>query len=252
MYIAQVFNDTTSWITDYYPEGFISLRLIVEISPELSAPPIRGDPPPIIKDILTEPGIPTPVDDVNVSATIKDYPGGGVESASLYYSTDGGLKWNEVSMGDIGDSKYEATVPKQANGTVVQYYISATDIALNPATSDIKSYTVLDLPKYYLTISVQPSEGGTTDPPVGIRSYTESENATVTITVAKGYEFDYWELDGVKVSEEITYTTAMYANHTLTAHVKATSEIPIELVVGGAIAAIIIIVVVFFLLKRRG
>lgn len=255
MYIAQVFNDTTSWITDYYPNGFTSLRLIVEIPPELTAPPIRSDvTPPTISDIVTKPGIPTLIDDVNVSATITDNLV-GVKDASLYYSTDGGLNWTEVSMEDIGDSKYEATIPKQANGTVVQYYINATDIALNTATSDINSYTVVDLPKYYLTISVQPPEGGTTDPPAGVRSYTEGENATVTITVAGGYEFDYWELDGVKVSEETTYTLTMYTNHTLTAYVKAKPQVPgvpIEFVVGGAIVGIAIIAVAFFLLKKRG
>lgn len=251
MYIAQVFNDTNSWIKDYYPNGFINLRLIAEVPPELTAPPIRGDVvSPTISDIVTEPGIATPIDNVNISATITDNLV-GVKKGSLYYSTAGGLDWNEVSMEDIGDSKYRATIPKQENGTVVQYYINATDIALNSATSDIGSYTVVDLPKYYLTISVQPSEGGTTDPPVGVRSYTESENAIVTIAVAGGYEFDYWELDGIKVSEETTYTVAMYANHTLTAYVKAKPGLPIEFVVVGAIIGVAAIVIVIFLLKKR-
>lgn len=251
MYIAQVFNDTTSWITDYYPSGFTSLRLIAEVPPELTAPPIRSDiTPPTISDIVTKPGIPTPIDDVNVSATITDNLV-GVRNASLYYSTDGGFNWTEVSMEHVGDSKYEGTIPKQAVDTVVQYYMNATDIALNTATSATSSYTVVDLPKYYLTISVSPTEGGTTDPPVGIRSYTESENATVKITVAGGYEFDYWELDGAKVSEETTYTVAMYANHTLVAYVKAKPGVPIELVVGGAIVGMAIVVIAFFLLRKR-
>ena len=251
MYIAQVFNDTTSWITDYYPSGFTSLRLIAEVPPELTAPPIRSDiTPPTISDIVPKPSIPTPIDDVNVSATITDNLV-GVRNASLYYSTDGGLNWTEVSMEHVGDSKYKATIPKLAVDTVVQYYINATDIALNTATSAASSYTVVDLPKYYLTISVSPTEGGTTDPPVGIRSYTESENATVKITVAGGYEFDYWELDGAKVSEETTYSVAMFANHTLVAYVKAKPGVPIELVVGGAVVGMAIVVIAFFLLRKR-
>jgi len=251
MYIAQVFNDTTSWITDYYPSGFTSLRLIAEVPPELTAPPIRSDiTPPTISDIVPKPSIPTPIDDVNVSATITDNLV-GVRNASLYYSTDGGLNWTEVSMEHVGDSKYEGTIPKLAVDTVVQYYINATDIALNTATSATSSYTVVDLPKYYLTISVSPTEGGTTDPPVGIRSYTESENATVEITVAGGYEFDYWELDGAKVSEETTYSVAMFANHTLVAYVKAKPGVPIELVVGGAVVGMAIVVIAFFLLRKR-
>ncbi len=251
MYIAQVFNDTTSWITNYYPNGFINLRLIVEIPPELTAPPIRGDiTPPTISNVVSAPGLPTIVDDVNVSATITDNLV-GVKNASLFYSTDGGVNWTTVSMERVGDSNYRATIPKQENGTIVKYYVNATDIALNTAKSNFSNYTVADLPKYYLTISVQPDNGGTTNPPVGVRSYTEGENATVTITVAGGFEFDHWELDGTNVSTNATYTVAMTANHTLTAYVNAKSGIPIELVAVGTIAGIAIIAVAVFLFKRK-
>lgn len=251
MYIAQVFNDTTSWIANYYPKGFISLRLIAEIPPHLTAPPIRGDiTPPTISNVVANPSIPTLIDNVNVSATITDNLV-GVKNVSLYYSTDGGLNWAQFSMEHVGDSNYRTMIPNQANGTVVQYYINATDVAQNTAKSNISTYTVMDLPKYYLTISIQPADGGTTNPPVGIRSYTEGENATVTIAVASGYEFDRWELDGVKVSEQTTYTLTMSMNHTLTAYVKVKPGIPVELVIGGVIVGIIVIAVAFFLLKKR-
>lgn len=252
MYIAQVFNDTTSWITNYYPNGFISLRLIAEIPPEITAPPIRGDIiPPVISNIANVPGIPTVIDAVNVTAAITDNLV-GVKNASLFYSMDGGVNWTQVSMQHVGDSTYKAAIPKQANGTVVQYYINATDIALNTAQSNISTYTVVELPKYYLTISVQPENGGTTNPPLGIRSYTEGENATVTITVGEGFEFDYWELDGAKVNATTTtYTITMYANHTLIAYVKPKVGIPTEWLIGGAIAGIAVIIVAFIFFKKR-
>jgi len=141
MYIAQVFNDTTSWIKDYYPNGFINLRLIAEIPPDFTAPPIESDAtPPTISDIKTEPEYPTPDDDVTVTSSVTD-DRLGVKNASLYYSTTGGVNWAKLSMSFTGDSKYEATIPKQVNGTVVSYYIEATD-GLNTGKSDTDSYTV--------------------------------------------------------------------------------------------------------------
>ncbi|MEM3577484.1 MAG: ABC transporter substrate-binding protein [Candidatus Bathyarchaeia archaeon] len=252
MYIAQVFNDTTSWITNYYPNGFINLRLIAEIPPEFTAPPIRGDiTPPTIANVVTTPGIPTIIDDVNVTATITDDLT-GVKNASVYYSIDSGLNWSQVPMQSIGGSTYKATIPKQTNGTVVQYYINATDIALNTNQSAIYTYTVADLPKYYLTISVQPANGGTTNPPAGTVSYTEGENATVTVTATEGFEFDYWELDGVKINTTATtYVVPMYANHTLVAYMKVKQGIPTEWLIGGAVAGIAIIVLAVVFLKKR-
>jgi hypothetical protein len=251
MYIAQVYNDTSSWIKNYYPNGFINLRLIAEIPANLTAPPIRGDvTPPAIGNTVTVPSVPTISDDVNVSATITDDIT-GVKGATLYYSNSGGANWTGASMALVEMSTYKATIPKQAKGTVVQYYINASDIALNTAESNITSYTVLDLPKYSLTISVQPPEGGTTNPPVGTGSHIEGENVTVTISVAGGYELDHWELDGVNVSQDTTYTATMYANHTLTAYVKTKSGIPIEFMVAGALVAIAVIAIAVYLIKKK-
>lgn len=143
MYIAQVFNDTTSWIKNYYPEGFINLRLIVEIPPEETAPPIESGytpdvSPPTISDVEIKPSTPTPDDDVTVSADIDDPS--GVKNASLYYSINGGVNWTKLSMPK--DTKYKASIPKQVNNTVVQYYIEATDKGFNTGKSDTLSYTV--------------------------------------------------------------------------------------------------------------
>lgn len=359
MYIAQVYNDTTSWINNYhslFPNGFINLRLIAEISPELTAPPIRGDivpptisdmtrtpseptivvdvnvsatitddltgvknavvcystdsgadwlqapmtivgsskyagiipkqakdtivqyyvnatdialntnesatfsytvigdtTPPTISDITISPGIPTPIDDVNVSATITDDMT-GVKNATLYYSLDGGVNWAEIQMAATGN-RFQATIPKQPKDAMVQYYINASDKGENIRKSNVGSYTVLDLPKHYLTISVDPSEGGTTSPSAGVRSYTEGENATVTITATSDYELDHWELDGANVGSQSAYIVNMDANHTLTAFmmlkVEETLGIPIIYLVGGVVAVIVVIGLVAFLLRRK-
>ena len=250
MYIAQVFNDTTSWIKNYYPNGFINLRLIAEMPGNVTAPPIRGDTtPPTISNVARTPINPTIVDNVNVSATITDDLT-GVKTAIVYYSTNGST-WIGIPMTSLGGTKYQALLPSQATPVTVQFYVNATDVALNTNISTTYSYTVITH-AYYLTLSIQPAEGGTTDPPVGIIGYAEGGNATVTITPASGYQMDYWELDGVNVSQATTYSLLMSTNHTLTAHLGALpTGLPIEYLIAGAVAIIVIVAVAVFLFMRR-
>jgi branched-chain amino acid transport system substrate-binding protein len=250
MYIAQVFNDTTSWIKDYYPGGFINLRLVAEIPGNVTAPPIRGDiTPPTISNVARTPLNPTIIDTVNVSATITDDLT-GVKTASAYYSIDGST-WTGIPMTLLSGTKYQAQLPGQAANVTVQYYVNATDVALNTNTSATYSYKVLAY-AIYLTLSVQPAEGGTTEPSVGVIGYAEGENVTVTITPASGYQMDYWELDGANVSLALTYTLSMLTNHTLTAHMKASSTgLPIEYLIATAVAIIVVVAVGVFLFIRR-
>jgi branched-chain amino acid transport system substrate-binding protein len=250
MYIAQVFNDTTSWIKDYYPSGFINLRLVAEIPGNVTAPPIRGDiTPPSISNVARTPLNPTIVDDVDVTATITDDLT-GVKTAVVYYSTDGST-WTVIPMTLMGATEYQAQLPSQAENVTVQYYVNATDVALNTNVSVTYSYKVIAY-AYYLTLSVQPAEGGTTDPPVGIIGYAEGENVTVTIIPASGYRMDYWELDGANVSQALTYTLSMSANHTLTAHLEASSSgLPIEYLIAAVAIIVAVAVGVLFFMRRR-
>lgn len=248
-YMATIPTQTSGTVVEYYINT-TDIALNTASSNTTTYTVIGDFTPPMISNVERVPGIPTTVDDVNVSATITDDLV-GVKNATLYYSTDGGVNWTGVSMMPVQSTKYIASIPKQTNGTVVDYYINATDIALNTASSDIMNYTVLELPKYYLTISVQPSEGGTTDPPVGVRSYTQGENVTVTITVAGGYEFDYWELDAVRVNGTTAFNVTMNTNHTLTAYVKTKAGVPIEIIAAGIVIAIVIIGTAIFLLKKK-
>jgi hypothetical protein len=76
-----------------------------------------------------------------VSATITDAIV-GVKTASLHYSTDDSVTWTSLAMESTGGAKYASTIPKQTNGTVVKYYINATDSNLNTASSTAATYTV--------------------------------------------------------------------------------------------------------------
>jgi len=76
------------------------------------------------------------------------------------------------------------------------------------------------VPKHGLTIAVSPSGKGATDPAVGKYEYYVGTNVTVTVSPLGGYEFEYWELDGAKVSTKIMVTVTMDKAHVLTAHLK--------------------------------
>jgi hypothetical protein len=102
---------------------------------------------PVFEDVVREPTVPSSSDPAMVNARIYDQDG-TIENASLWYSV-GTRQFTEVEMTDEGDSMYSATIPAQAHGSIVTYYLSATDNAANeityPDTSSFFSiYHVLD------------------------------------------------------------------------------------------------------------
>ena len=63
-----------------------------------------------------------------ITATITD--GTGVASADIHYSTDGST-WNTIAMTNTSGDIWEGTIPHQADGTTVLYYITAIDASAN-------------------------------------------------------------------------------------------------------------------------
>lgn len=82
-----------------------------------------------------------------------------------------------------------------------------------------------------LTILAEPAEGGSTTPEPGVYKYTTGESITITATPAEEFEFDYWELDGVRISEERTITITMEKSHTLVAHFRPLPKYTLTIVV---------------------
>lgn len=96
--------------------------------------------PPSIVHVSHTPTSPTPDDTVTVSASVTDDMT-GVKSVILLYSTDGGGAWTSVTM-TFGAQGHTATIPKQTDGTTVQFKIYREDKAGNSAESGITSYIV--------------------------------------------------------------------------------------------------------------
>jgi uncharacterized repeat protein (TIGR02543 family) len=70
---------------------------------------------------------------------------------------------------------------------------------------------------YELTMAVDPTGGGTTDPAVGVHTYPENEVVAVTATPNAGYEFDHWTGDVANPNSAST-TVTMDGDKTVTAH----------------------------------
>ena len=67
----------------------------------------------------------------------------GVSTVILSYSVDGGKTWANVTVTAKSGDVYEAKIPGQPAGTIVQFKVIATDIVGNVAVSPIYSYEVV-------------------------------------------------------------------------------------------------------------
>ncbi len=100
---------------------------------------------PAICDVAHSPVLPAASQNVVVTARVADFD--GVGSVKIYYRTDPNTTFSSLTMldngtgGDVvaGDGVYSATIPGKAAGTLVAFYVSATDGATTTATARFPS-----------------------------------------------------------------------------------------------------------------
>jgi hypothetical protein len=96
---------------------------------------------PLILEAIHLPIIPGSGDAVTVSARILDESTTGI-TAVLHYRRDGQASFSTLTMfddgqhddGNSGDGVYAAQIPAQPDGTIVEFYIEATDAGANSRT----------------------------------------------------------------------------------------------------------------------
>ncbi len=120
--------------------------------------------PPVISNIVRNPVIVSPGQDVTVTAKIKD-PDGTVADTKLYwrknYTTN-----VEVVMTSVNDSTYQAIIPSQPDSCVVDYFLTASDNQGNTATTPSDTarnryfYLVLDRPLTIQDVQYSPFGSG--------------------------------------------------------------------------------------------
>ncbi|MBN2270758.1 MAG: lamin tail domain-containing protein, partial [Sedimentisphaerales bacterium] len=100
-----------------------------------------GDIAPLILDVEHFPIIPAADDPVTVPARIIDELATGV-TVTLHHRLDGGPTFTMVTMfddgahgdGDAGDEVYGGQIPAQANGRIVEFYVTAADAGAHSRT----------------------------------------------------------------------------------------------------------------------
>jgi hypothetical protein len=82
----------------------------------------------------------------------------------------------------------------------------AYDLAGNLSPTEVINMTAGAIPTYTLTISVNNSDWGSTDPAPGTYTYTQGQQVTVTASPASGYRFSSWSGDASGTSTSVTVT----------------------------------------------
>lgn len=98
--------------------------------------------PPVITDIEYDPKLWNSEWQITIQATIIDEDVEAIANATIFYSTNGGKTWKEMSMNYLGKDKYQGIIPGQSMGTDVEFYISANDRAGNQQQSTVKVFNV--------------------------------------------------------------------------------------------------------------
>ncbi len=100
-----------------------------------------ADTAPLIVQTAHAPSIPGSTDSVVVTTRLIDELETGV-SATLWWRVDGEAAFSNILMTDdgqgsdatLGDGVFTAVIPAQPDGTIVEWYVAATDAALNVRT----------------------------------------------------------------------------------------------------------------------
>jgi predicted secreted protein len=188
-----------------------------------------------------------------LGGSTTSYGAGGSDFWLVKTDSNGNTLWNQTYGGARNDTCYSMIQTSDGGyalaGSTASYgpgplnfWLVKTD--QNGAVSEFQL-------QYTLVVSVQPAEGGTTSPIAGSYSYPSGKSVDVTVSVAKGFNFEHWTLDGVNVGQQATYTVLMNENHTLTAYLNSPSGTPMALIVGGVVVAVIVIAVALALSIRR-
>jgi regulation of enolase protein 1 (concanavalin A-like superfamily) len=97
--------------------------------------------PPAISETTHTPVLPAANEPVVVTARVNDPD--GLANVQLKYRIDPATSYTTIAMRDdglsgdavAGDGLFSATVPGQASGVLIAFYVSATDSAVTPATA---------------------------------------------------------------------------------------------------------------------
>jgi len=176
-----------------------------------------GDTPPSITEVTRIPLVPSSSDNLKISAKIIDF-NGTVDNQKLYYTDDTNkdnpdFTETTLTLKAGSTDEYEGAIPAFADGTIIKYYISATDNDGNVSYSPFSAskakgatafYTVRDggltIPdlQYVLdpTSDASPYKGQT----VTVRGYVTSSAKPYDLEDVYIQDKDAKEWGGIRIS----------------------------------------------------
>ena len=147
----------------------------------------------LVENMSRDPVTPSSSDAVNVAARITDDL--GLTSAFVFYSVDDGA-WQSLGMSPVVTDSFSATIPAQAEGSVVKYYIEATN---EDGITGIVPGDTLRSPAFYFVrngiLSIQDIQNN----PFGgaVSGYTDMEVTTSGIVTSTPAQWgNYWIQNG--------------------------------------------------------
>jgi hypothetical protein len=111
-------NDPAARSVDSWLDGFIDEIRISKV--------VRNFPgPPLVTKTLALPNQPTSAPSYTITSNIQPFTQGAtISSAMLHYYT---TQWDSMSMTPGADNVYSANIPQKAYGTLIKYWVSASD-----------------------------------------------------------------------------------------------------------------------------
>ena len=134
------------------------------------------------------------------------------ESANLdYLEIYDGTSTSATLIGKYGGSTAPGTVTAtNASGALTFHWRSDGSVVYSGFAANISC-----VPVYTITVSANPSEGGTVS---GGGNYLEGTSVTATATPAENYVFDNWTENGSVVSSDASYTFTVESTRNLVAN----------------------------------
>ena len=106
---------------DSWLDGFVDEIRISNIVRDFAVPPV-------ITSLSQVPNQEVSATEYTVSANLFAFSQtGSISSAVLHYTADDGTTWTDLPMTQGAGDEYAAVIPQQPTGTVVKYYVTATD-----------------------------------------------------------------------------------------------------------------------------
>ncbi len=106
---------------DSFLDGFVDE---IRISDNIRDFPV----PPIITNVTELQNQTSGQSQYQIDANIMAFSStGSITSASIKYSVDGGNTWQTEPLADMGNNDFTGYIPQQSLGSIINYYIEATD-----------------------------------------------------------------------------------------------------------------------------